>query len=81
MVYGKTTYLHPKMEYAIGLIDNQIIGGPVSAVKKQTTNYLIVIVGDEKKSSLAKKIRAKLKGGDLDDIIAFLPAGGGEIKK
>ena len=30
---------------------------------------------------LAEKIKAKLKGGDLDDIIKFLPAGGGEIKK
>jgi hypothetical protein len=30
---------------------------------------------------MAKKIKAKLKGGDLDEIIKFLPAGGAEIKK
>lgn len=81
MVYGKTQYLHPLLEYALGLVDGVIIGGPINAVKKRTENYVVVISGREKKSSLAKKIKSKLKGGDLDDIIKFLPAGGGEIKK
>ncbi len=81
MIYGKTNYLHPKLECAIGLVEGQIIGGPAAAVKSRTANLVIVIIGEEKKSSLAKKIRAKLKGGDLDDIIKFLPAGGGELKR
>ena len=86
MIYGKTSYLHPKLEYAIGLIKTdeegeQIIGAPESAVKSRTNNYLLVIPGREKKSSLAKKVKSKLHGGDLDDIIKFLPAGGGEVKK
>ncbi len=81
MVYGKTNYLHPKLEYAIGLLNEEIIGGPVNAIKKSTKNYVVVISGKEKKSSLAKKIKSKLKGGDLDDIIKFLPAGGGQIRK
>ncbi len=81
MIYGKTTYLHPKVEYAIGYIDEQIIGGPLSAVESKTKNYVTVIPGREKKSALAKKIKAKLKGGDLDDIIKFLPAGGADLKK
>ncbi|MBU0457352.1 MAG: NFACT RNA binding domain-containing protein [Nanoarchaeota archaeon] len=81
MVYGKTKYLHPRLEYSIGLVGEDIIGGPLSAVEKKTNNYVVIILGREKKSSLAKKIKAKLKGGDLDDIIKFLPAGGGEIKK
>jgi predicted ribosome quality control (RQC) complex YloA/Tae2 family protein len=81
MVYGKTEYLHPKLEYAVGLVGEQIIGGPETAVKIKTVNYVIVIPGRNKKSELAKKIRSKLKGGDLDEIIKFLPAGGGEIKK
>jgi predicted ribosome quality control (RQC) complex YloA/Tae2 family protein len=81
MVRGKTNYLYPKLKYAIGLIEDQIIGGPESAIKKKTNNYILVIPGREKKSSLAKKIKSKLKGGDLDDIIKFLPAGGGEIIK
>ena len=81
MVRGKTTYLHPKLEYAIGLLNEEVIGGPVTAIKKKTKNFVKVISGKTKKSSLAKKIRSKLKGGDLDDIIKFLPAGGAERKK
>lgn len=81
MIYGKTNYLHPQLEYCLGLLDGQIIGGPLAAIKKQTANYVIVIPGKEKKSSLAKKIKSKLKGGELDDIIRFLPAGGADLKK
>ncbi len=81
MIYGKTQYLHPQLEYAIGLVDETVIGGPKSAVEKQTKNFVLVIPGRESKGSLAKKIKHKLRGGDLDDIIKFLPAGGGELKK
>lgn len=81
MVYGKTLYVHPKVEYAIGLLNEEIIGGPISAVESRTKNYLVVVPGREKKSALAKKIKAKLKGGDLDDIIKFLPAGGADVKR
>lgn len=85
MIYGRTSYLHPTVEYAIGVIDNagepEIIGGPISAIESKTKNYLVVVPGREKKSALAKKIKAKLKGGELDDIIKFLPAGGADIKK
>lgn len=80
MIYGKTQYVYPRMEYAIGIVEGRIIGGPETAVKAKTDTSLLIIPGDEKKSDLAKKIKAKLKGGELDDIIAFLPAGGGKIK-
>lgn len=81
MIMGKTQYFYPKLEYAIGLVDGQIIGGPVSAIEKKADSFIVVIPGKEKKSSLAKKIKSKFKDGDLDDIIKFLPAGGAEIKK
>ena len=81
MVYGKTKYFHPKLEYAIGVVDEDVIGGPIDAIKSKTKLFVTVIPGREKKSALAKKIRSKLKGGDLDGIIKFLPAGGGEVKK
>ena len=42
--------------------------------------YVIVIPQGEKKSDLAKKIKHQLGGGDLDEIIAFLP-GEGQLKK
>lgn len=81
MIRGKTNYLYPKLEYAIGLVGEEIIGGPIKAVETKTKNYVVVIQGKESKSNLAKKIKHKLKSGDLDEIIRFLPAGGGEIKK
>jgi len=81
MIYGKTVHYYPKLEAAIGLLDGIIIGGPESAIKSKTENYVVVISGDERKSDLAKKIKFKLKGGELDDIVTFLPAGEGKIKK
>ena len=81
MVRGKRTFLNPKVQCALGLLNDEIIGGPVTAIKKKTNNFVIVIPGREKKSSSAKKIKSRLKGGELDDIIKFLPAGGAEVKK
>lgn len=79
MVYGKTKYLHPKLEYAIAFENDQIIAGPITAIEAKTKKFIIIIPGKEKKSALAKKIKSKLGGGDLDDIIRFLPAGGADI--
>ena len=80
MVYGKTEYLHPKLEMAVGIVKDEVIGGPVAAVKSKTEKFVIIVPGKKKKSELAKNIRAKI-GGDLDDFIKFLPSGGGEFKK
>jgi len=81
MVYGKKNFLRPKVECAIGLVEGQIIGGPVNAIKKQTQHFVVILPGDEKKSSLAKKIVHRLKGGDLDEVMLFLPAGEGRLEK
>jgi len=81
MIYGKRNIMKPKVEMAIGVVEGKTIGGPVEAIKAQTSNYVILIPGKEKKSDLAKKIKFRLKGGDLDDIVTFLPAGEGDIKK
>jgi len=80
MVYGKKNQLSVKMECGIGLVESQILGGPLEAIKHKTKNFVVIVPGREKKSSLAKKIHFKLKGGDLDEIIKFLP-GEGELKK
>ena len=81
MIRGKTTYVPIRMEYALGLIGEQIIGGPVEAVASRTDNYVVIIPGKDKKSDLAKKVRHKLKGGELDEVMKFLPTGEGEIRK
>ena len=80
MIYGRKNTLHPAVEYAFGIVEGQIIGAPLAAVESKVQAFLIVVPGDEKKSSLAKRIKAKLKGGDIDEIVSLLPAGGGEIK-
>ncbi|MCK4588906.1 MAG: DUF814 domain-containing protein [Nanoarchaeota archaeon] len=79
MVYGKTQYLRPSLEMGIGIKDGQVIGGPVGAVKKNAEKFVVVVPGKLKKSDVAKKIKKKI-GGDLDDIIKFLPSGGCGMK-
>jgi len=81
MIHGKRKYFRPQLEYSIGVLEGEVLGGPLSAVKSRTKKYLVVVPGREKKSSLAKKIKAKFKEGDLDEIVKFLPAGGGDVKK
>ncbi|RMF55014.1 DUF814 domain-containing protein [Candidatus Woesearchaeota archaeon] len=80
MIKGKTTYIRPEIKLAIGEKNGEIIGGPVDSIKKQTKNFVVIVQGAKKPSEVAKKIRAKL-GGDIDEIIRMLPAGGCEIEK
>lgn len=80
MIYGKTTYIRPNLVYYVGLVGEEVIGGALSVVSGKTKNYVKLIPGREKKSKLAKKIKSLLKGGDLDDIIKFVPSGGGDLK-
>jgi len=77
MIYGKTNYIENKVNLAIGITkDHAIMSGPVEAIKKNCEKFLILKQGDEKVSSIAKKINFKLgKGLDLDDIIRAMPAG------
>jgi predicted ribosome quality control (RQC) complex YloA/Tae2 family protein len=81
MIRGETTYLHPNIKLAIGITaEGKIMGGPVSAIKKNCKDYVMIAQGNEKASDAAKKIR-KLLGGELDDIIRAMPAGGVRIAK
>ena len=74
---GKLNYVDNKINLAIGITkENAVMSGPVEAVKKNCIKYIELKKGDEKVSSVAKKIRYKLGGNlDLDDIIRALPAG------
>ena len=81
MIYGKTNYGENKVNLAIGNTnENAVMSGPVEAINKHCKKYITWQQGDEKVSSVAKKINFKLgKGLDLDDIIRALPAGGFKI--
>ena len=82
MIRGKTNYLSPSFDLAIGLNeDGKIMAGPRAAVKKHCEKQL-VLERDEgaKPSDTAKRIRHIL-GGDLDTIIRCLPSCGASIQK
>ncbi|MBU1112135.1 MAG: NFACT family protein [archaeon] len=81
MIYGKREYYQPRLELAIGLVGEEIIGGPVNAVKEKTDNFVTIIAGPGKKSEIAKKILKKFGARDLDDISKFTPSGGASFKK
>ena len=77
MVYGKSNYVENKINLAVGITkDKAVMAGPLEAIKKNCEKFVILWQGDEKVSSIAKKINYKLgKNLDLDEIIRALPAG------
>jgi len=81
VIKGKVTYMHPNLKIAIGVTeDGKLMAGPESAIKKNCKDYVVIVQGNEKASDAAKKIRKQI-GGELDDIIRVLPAGGVKIGK
>lgn len=79
VIRGKTTYLHPALEFAVGPYNGAVMGGPPSAVRAHCEKSVLVVPGDAKTSDAAKLIQ-KAIGGDLDEIVAVLPAGGCAVK-
>ena len=77
MVYGKSNYIGNKVNLAVGVTkDKAVMAGPLEAIKKNCEKYVVLKQGNEKVSSIAKKINYKLGGNlDLDEIIRALPAG------
>ncbi len=81
MIRGKTNYLPPKVDIAIGLMeDGKIMGGPLNCVKKHCKEYVQLEKGNEKTEKLAKQIK-KIIQGELDEIVKAIPPGGCKIKK
>lgn len=81
MIRGKTNYLTPQMDLAIGITaEGAIMCGPAAAIAKNTEKHLVLEAMKAKTSDTAKKIRQEI-GGELDDIIRALPPGEVGIKK
>ncbi len=82
MIRGKTNYLFPSFDLAIGVTEEgRIMAGPKAGVTKHCEKVLVLEQADKVKvSDTAKKIKAEL-GGDLDTIIRALPSAGVRIKK
>ena len=80
VIKGKVNYVENKVNLALGMYkDGHIMGGPVEAVSKHCASFVRIRQGNEKTSAIAKKIQKKL-GGDLDEIIRSIPAGGVELE-
>lgn len=75
MIYGKANYKENKINLAVGIKDGVVMGGPLEAVKENCEKHVEVQPGREKTSAVAKKIQKKI-GGELDEIVRVLPAGG-----
>lgn len=79
MIRGKTNYVSPTMNLGIGIYKDKVMAGPIAAVKKHCKEFIEIIQGEKKTSDVGKKVRFII-GGDLDEIIRGLPAGGSDIK-
>ena len=82
MIYGKTNYIENNVNLAVGITkENAVMSGPIEAIKKNCEKYVALNQGNEKASSIAKRIRHKLGSNlDLDEIIRALPAGTFSLK-
>ena len=81
MIYGKTNYISNKINLAVGINESQqIMAGPLDAVKANCKKYIVLEQGNEKASAVAKYIQHKI-GGTIDEIIRALPSGGFRVKK
>ena len=91
MIRGKTTYLEPKMIYATGIVQSEdqepfFMAGPEDAIKALTEDYVVIDMGDEKTSNVAKQARNQLREKTnldipVDDIVQSLPSGGCKVRK
>src|SRR3989338_800191 len=81
MIYGKANYIGNKVNLAVGMTKSQqVMSGPLEAVKANCDKYAVLIQGNEKASAVAKYIRHKI-GGAIDEIIRALPAGEFKVNK
>jgi len=78
MIRGKTNYIDNELRLAIGFDGIRSIGGPVDAIRAQCKEYAVIEQGTRKASDIAKEIKKRL-GGELDEIIRFLPSGGSKV--
>lgn len=78
MIKGKTSYIRAELEAAIGTKHGKTIGGPIKAIAANAEKYTALKPGNEKASNIAKHIKKSI-GGEIDEIILFIPAGGSRI--
>ena len=79
VIRGKRNYYRCKLEVAIGkiMVDgvSKVMCGPVSAVKKHTDKYVVLVPGDMKKLDAAKLL-SRVFDVNVDSLDRVLPPGG-----
>lgn len=79
IIRGKRNYFRCKLEFSVGEIKlgntKKIMGGPIEAVKKRSSKYIVIIPGEIKKNIIANKL-AQIFNTSIDQINRILPPGG-----
>ena len=84
VIRGKTNYVYPSFDLAIGITkEGKIMCGPKSAVKKNCVKSVVLEKDEQAKPSETAKLVKKLleTNADLDVVIRALPAVGLKVKK
>ncbi len=93
MIYGERNWIKAELSLAVALLDNELVVWPVEAVKSRTNKFVVIKPGTTKPKELAERVKSKLmnllskeekevlESMSIDEIIARLPAGGGEIAR
>jgi predicted ribosome quality control (RQC) complex YloA/Tae2 family protein len=94
IIRGERHYLESAALLAIGIRDEKIVGGPVSAIKNIVHHFVVIEPGKYNQSDLAKMISRELlatareetkkslrKIIAVDEVAKFLPSGYSEISK
>jgi predicted ribosome quality control (RQC) complex YloA/Tae2 family protein len=79
MIYGKREYFRPEIGFAIAVKEGIVISGPISAISSQTSEFIKLVQGDEKKSDIAKIIKKRFNA-DLNEVMQMMPPGNCKIK-
>jgi predicted ribosome quality control (RQC) complex YloA/Tae2 family protein len=79
VIRGKRNYHRCKLEIAVGEVEiegeKKIMGGPVSAVKKRSNKYIVLVPGAVKKVDIARKL-SKIFNVNVETVDRVLPPGG-----
>jgi predicted ribosome quality control (RQC) complex YloA/Tae2 family protein len=94
IIRGERHYLESRAQLAVGILDDKIVGGPVSAITRVAQLIVVLEPGKYNPSDLAKMISRELLAAapedekknlrkiiTVDQIVKFLPAGYSEISR
>ena len=79
-ITGSKNFVKVQLEIGLGVYEDKVMAGPVSAVLAHSKKCVKVGFGDEKKERLAKQISKMLGYSDIDDIVRALPGTGRIVK-